>query len=185
MSIFVQAIALVSEPPGSLVYHLVLIFALEAAAAIAVSHWWRKRGAPEARLALAASVLFFLRFLSLILALFASVTLINPLLVIPPFDRAASALAILFIIWIFAFPEPTPLADAGTFILVLLTLVASGITWVLWLQEVSAGAVFYNGSIEETIWEVAQIFLLVVGLLLVGARHRSNWFTGLALLFCL
>ena len=182
MSIFVQAIALISEPPGSLVYHLVLLFALEAAAAIAVSHWWRKRGAPEARLALAASVLFLLRLLSLSLALFASVTLINPLLVIPPFDRAASALAILLIIWIFAFPESTPLADAATFILILLTLIASGITWVLWLQEAAAGAAFYNGSMEETIWEIAQILLLVGGLILVGARHRANWFIGLALL---
>lgn len=185
MTLLFQAIALVSEPPGSLVYHLVLIFALEAAAAIAVSHWWRKRGAPEARLALAASILFLLRFLSLVLALFASVELINPLLIIPPLDRAASALAILFIIWIFAFPESTPWADAVTFLFVLLTLLAAGVTWVLWLQEAGAGAAFYNGSIEETIWELAQIFLLVVGLILVGARHRSNWFTGLALLFCL
>lgn len=185
MSIFTQAIALVSEPPGSLVYHLVLLFALEAAAAIAVSHWWRKRGAPEARLALAASVLFLLRLLGLSLALLASVTLINPLLVIPPFDRAASALAILFIIWIFAFPESTPLADAATFILLLLTLLAAGITWVLWLQAAAAGAAYYNGSLEETIWEQAQIFMLVAGLIVVGIRHRANWFTGLALLFCL
>jgi len=185
MSIFVQAIALVSEPPGSLVYHMVLLFALEAAAAIAVSHWWRKRGAPEARLALTASALFLLRLLSLVLALLASVTLINSLLVIPPFDRAASALAILFIIWIFAFPEPAPLADAATFGLILLTLLAAGITWVLWLQETTAGASFYNGSLQETIWEVAQIFLLLGGLILVAARHRANWFIGLGLLMCL
>ena len=50
-SLLKQLVALIGEPPGSLVYHLVVLFALQVAAAIALSEWRRDRTGPAARLA--------------------------------------------------------------------------------------------------------------------------------------
>src|SRR5678810_1124775 len=98
MQILWQAAALVSEPPGSLVYHLVLLFALGGAAAIALGHWRTADSAAQPaharRLLLAASLLFLLRLVGLILAFLAAFGLINSLVVLPPYDRAASTLTI-------------------------------------------------------------------------------------------
>ncbi|MBM2847604.1 MAG: putative two-component sensor histidine kinase [Anaerolineales bacterium] len=182
MSIFDQLLILVGEPPGSYVYHLVLLFALEAAAAIALSQWWARRDAARARLTVAAGGLFLLRLIPLLAALLAAASFLNALIALPPLDRAASTLTLLFIIWAFAFPEPQRLADVAVTGLVLIVLLALGITWPLWAQEVGAGASFYNASIQDLAWEIAQIALMLGGGLLLVVRRKSDWLLGLGLL---
>lgn len=184
MDIFLQAAAQVSEFPGGLVFHLVLVFALGAAAAMAVGRSLQRRpsAAPSTgtRLALAASLMFGLRLASLALALAAAGGLIDPLVLIPPYERAASALIILLGLWIIAAPRPQRLLDSMTGLAGLLVLVALGISWALWAQEARVTA-FYNGTIQETVWEAAQIALLVAGLAAMGVlaiRRRPNWLLG-------
>ena len=68
MFILNQAIALVSVPPGSFIYHIVGLFALEAAFAMSFSQY---RRAPESefdRFALAAGAALCLRVVLVILA---------------------------------------------------------------------------------------------------------------------
>ena len=94
MELFQQTAAQVSELPGSLVYQLVLLFAAAAAAAVAFNSWWRTRTVQPrdpaaARLALATGGFFLLRTASLALALLAAAGLLNPLILPPPFERAA------------------------------------------------------------------------------------------------
>jgi len=182
MSIFDQLLILVGEPPGSYVYHLVLLFALEAAAAIALSQWWARRDAARARLTVAAGGLFLLRLIPLLAALLAAASFLDPLIALPPLDRAASTLTLLLIIWAFAFPEPQRLADVAVTGLVLIVLLALGITWPLWAQEVGAGASFYNASIQDLAWEIVQIALMLGGGLLLVVRRKSDWLLGLGLL---
>src|SRR6266550_3692961 len=128
MQILWQAAALVSEPPGSLVYHLVLLFTLGGAAAITVGQW--RSAGPAARpidasrLLLAASLLFLLRLAGLVLAFLAAFGLVNSLVFLPPYDRAASTLTILSILWFFAFPQPQRLADALFSLLAVLVVLA-------------------------------------------------------------
>jgi signal transduction histidine kinase len=137
------------------------------------------------RLALAASVIFLLRLVLLAAAFLAAASLVDPLLTLPPLERAASILTLLLIVWAFAFPEPSRLADAATAALLLLALIAVGITWALWAQQVAAGAAFYNGTPQETGWVLAQIALAVGGMILLVARRRADWLVGLALLILL
>jgi signal transduction histidine kinase len=182
MSIFDQLLILVGEPPGSYVYHLVLLFALEAAAAIALSQWWAQRDAARARLTAAAGGLFLLRLIPLIAALLAAASVLDPLLALPPLDRAASTLTLLFILWAFAFPEAQRLADVAMAGLTLILLLAVGIAWLLWAQEVGAGASFYNASIQDLAWEFVQIALILGGGLLLVVRRKPDWLLGLGLL---
>src|SRR3989338_8230460 len=93
-TLFLQTVALVNEPPGSLVYHLVLLFALEAAALLALTQWRQAHAEREARLALGIGVLFAIQLAAFAVAIAAAVGLVDALGLIPPFDRAASALKI-------------------------------------------------------------------------------------------
>ncbi len=182
MSILAQATIWIGEPPGSLIYHLVLLSALFAAAGFALRAWRRERGAAEARLAGAAAALFLLYLGASVGARLAAALPWGALVVLPPLDRAVSALALLLILWAFAFPRPQPLADALTAGLALLIFLALGMSWFLWAQAVAAGAAFYNGAAQETAWEAATISLLLSGLVLVGARRASGRPVALAVL---
>ncbi len=189
MEILQQTAAQVSELPGSLVYHLVLVFALGTAWAVALGAWWRGRAQrpadpTAARLALATGGIFLLHAASLALALLAAAQLVDPFILLPPFERGASTLTILLILWLIAVPRPARLADAVFGLAGVLVLVALGISWGLWAQAARETA-FYNATPQETIWELAQLILLGVGLLgLAGlaVRRRPQAWLGFGLL---
>ena len=56
MNILRQALELISEPAGGLVYYLVTIFALEAILAMVAGEWSRGRRTPQVRRWLLASI---------------------------------------------------------------------------------------------------------------------------------
>ncbi|MDP6222228.1 MAG: hypothetical protein QF543_04990, partial [Dehalococcoidales bacterium] len=62
------AITLVSAPPGSFVYHIIGLFALEAALAMALGQHRRDSDSGAGRLALAAGLALMLRLLLALLA---------------------------------------------------------------------------------------------------------------------
>ncbi|HLE29636.1 MAG TPA: signal peptidase I [Anaerolineales bacterium] len=187
MPILIDVLALVSQPPIGWICHLVILASLEVPAAITFSDW--RRGPPSgepggrrdesARLAFGAVGLFLLRLIPIVAAL---LTEGDDVVVTPPLDRAVSALTTLFLIWVFAFPEPLRQADAALAGLSFGVLAALGVTWGLWAQEVAAGAAYYNRSVLETNWEIANILLLVGGIGLFSRRRKPYWSTGLWLL---
>jgi len=138
MNIFQQAAALVTDPPGSLVYYLVLLFATGAAAAIAFSQW-RASPAPgsagataRGRLALAAGLLFVLRLLALGLAILAAIGVLDSLVAIPPIERALSTLTIVVVFWLLLFPQSDRPADTAFGLLAILVVLGLAISLGLW-----------------------------------------------------
>ncbi len=177
---------LLGNGPGGLVYHLVLLFAFMAAAAIAFGRL--RKGGAEARLFWAAAALFGVRLVGLLAAFLGLAAVpglaLNPHWLIPPLDRAISALTILLILWAFAFPKPARLADVVTAGLALAILIALGMSWGVWLQELPS-ILSFNSSPHESVWEGAQIALLVVGAVLLVIRRQANWPIGLGLVLLL
>lgn len=169
-SLIPETVMLITELNGSLVYHLVLLFALQTAASLALNAWRRERGPTAARLTIATALAVLLNLLSLVGTLLAALQLIDPLLLPPPLTRAVSTLSLLLMLWAFAFPSPSRPADALTLGLALIALIAAGVSAVLWDQALAAGVGFYNGSLQETVWEVAQLALAGGGLLLISVR---------------
>src|SRR5712691_11458698 len=186
MNIFQQAAALVSDPPGSLVYHLVLLFAIGGAMAVAVGQWRLAapaggvRDASVGRLALAATLLFLLRVLALGVAILAALGVLDSLVIVPPFERAVSTLTIVITIWFLVFPQPLRLADAAFGLLAILVVLGLAISLGLWYQQ-SALLHFYNGSPQETAWEAVQLLLLVAGAVVLAARRGAGWLLGLVI----
>ena len=185
MSIFQQAAALVSDPPGNLVYYLVLLFAMGVAAAVALAQWratpsGTPHDAAPSRLALAACLLFVLRVLALAFAILAAIGVLDSLIAIPPVERAVSTLTIIVVFWFVLFPQTNRLADATFGLLSLLVILGLAISWGLWYQQAPL-LHYYNGSPQETVWERAQLFLLVTGIILLVIRRRADWLLAMAI----
>jgi hypothetical protein len=63
--------------------------------------------------------------------------LIDPTYTLPPLDRAFTLLSIVILIWLWAFPEPSRVADGATVLLVLLIVVASVLSLLTWAPQAS------------------------------------------------
>jgi len=121
-NLFQQIYNILITYPGNLIYHLVLTFAI----AIAFLAAWiqRRPGDPtvERRIFAGLSILFLARLTTFLLAGLAWQGLLNEHLLLPPVDRAITLLTILILVWLWAFPLPSRLADAATWLLGLLIL---------------------------------------------------------------
>lgn len=180
-----ELVAVIGEPPGNLVYHLIMLFVLQMAAAIAITEWWRERTTTAARLALGASFLAFISIITVVIALLSAQGLLYGLLVLPPLARVVGAFSLILLIWCLAFPHPKLWADLLIVALLGLTAVGAAVSWFLWAQEINAGATLYNGGAQEFAWEVAQLVLLGVGLLALLAFRPQRWVIGVFMLMAL
>lgn len=183
-----QTVVLIGELPGSLVYHLVLLFALQTA--LAVTAWRRVYSPAAGRLAWAAGLSALLVLASLAATLLAALPLFNgqPLdggLLLPPLARSVDTLLVLLWLWAAAFPHRSRPADAAALGVGLLVLLAAGVTWVNWSAAVAAGTTAFNGTTEDTLWGWAQVALTGLGLLPLLARRPTHWPLGVAMLLVL
>jgi len=180
LDIFQQAVALLTQPPGDLVYHLIVLFAIEAALGLSIVRARRSGWAQRLRaIAVAAAVLLLLRLTLMIVALLALQGIppdvpLNTALT-PPLERAIDLISLGFLAWA-AVPlihRRTP----GLALLIANTLAAVIVYFVFapqW-QALSAADHFYPGSAQETIWQtwsLALAALVVVIALLARSEAR-------------
>src|SRR5688572_14547046 len=124
VSSLVDIFNLFTQLQGSVIYHLVLVFSIVSALQSAIFHL-RASGFPQAR-----RTVFGLSFLlSAQIALFVLNALgnegfINLTAFLPPVDRALTLFALVWMIWLWTFPEPSRAADVATALVSLL--VAAG-----------------------------------------------------------
>src|SRR5690349_15315409 len=108
--------------PGNLVYILVLAFILPSALSGAVFQW-RATGYPQARRMMIGLFLLLAGQLALFMA--SVLVWINamPVDLLPPIDRAVMVFSLIWIVWLWVFPESTRTGDAASILLSALTLV--------------------------------------------------------------
>lgn len=174
-----QIFSLLTVPPGNLVYHIVLAFSIAGALQGAIQHW-RTSGFPQARRA----VVGLLILLVLQITLFAVSGLgwqglLDPQVVLPPLDRAVTLLSLVWIAWLWAFPEPVRLADSASILLSMLGLTLFGLTYVFNVQAETGG---FNRSLFEIIWQSFSVAVALLGTLGLFLRKPNGWGNGLAML---
>ncbi|MCS6909585.1 MAG: ATP-binding protein [Anaerolineales bacterium] len=170
-----QAAEFVSEPPGSLAYHLVLLAIFQLTVAITLNEWRHNRGWHNARPFLAALGLLTLTAINFAVELLVAAGILNGQSLFPPLSRAASSLALLWIFWVLIAPQPSRLADGLTLALSLIVVAAGSFSGALWSQTVTLSGGPFNGSLHELIWTIAQSAVLASALLLLLARQPSDW----------
>jgi len=174
---FQQIITIITTPPGNLAYHLVLAFSVMGASVSALA-FWRATELPQARrMSLGLGLLLLLRVVAFLAAGLAWQGIVDDHLYLPPLDRALTLLSLVLIIWLWAFPAPSRLADAATALLALLAIVLSGLALAWWSrQELSFS---FNASPLARLGEAASLALLLLGSIALVAGRPAGWPAGL------
>jgi signal transduction histidine kinase/GAF domain-containing protein len=179
MTILRQALDLISEPAGGLVYYLVTIFALEAILAMVAGEWSRGRRTPQVRRWLLAGIgMLLTRAVLMIAALLAWRGVFPAEAVMPPLERFMDAVVLLFLAWA-ALPLSDDYAEIITALLVgslLMGLVGYTAAGAVWYQAATDDpALVFNGYMQDTLWTVISLGLIVFIALGLLARRGPDW----------
>lgn len=177
MSLLQQAIQLLSETPGNMIYHLVTLFALQVVFAIAYSHWKRDPSDSLAyRMAWAAGAIFLTRIVLLMAGIALQNDPLTAVTALAPLEQAVHTITVVFITWAFV-PHSTRYPRLGH---VLLALALAGIGVMTlsftqaWQGEAIAGEA-YNGSGQATVWGIIQLVVLGLGLVYLLSHSRFRF----------
>jgi signal transduction histidine kinase len=169
-------------PPGDLIYYIILVFAVASALQSAFNHW-RASEFPQARRAfmglgilLAAQVIMFL---------FSGFGwqlqhIIDPKAILPPMERAFIVFAIIWITWLYAFPEPSRTADVTAVLLSVLVIAALGASLKIWQPQVAA--ISYNQTVDDWVWQIGSLFAALIGIITLFIRRPDGMWNGIILL---
>ena len=95
-----QIIQIISEPPGSFIYHLVTLLALQVVFAISYSRWRRQPEDEYARnMSWAAGAIFFGRLILLLAGLYLTRDPLSAAAILPPLEQAINTASVLLLVW--------------------------------------------------------------------------------------
>ncbi len=112
------------------------------------------------------------------LAAFALVGLLNPALLLPPMDRAVTAVYLIAVIWLWAFPRPSREADAAAGMLAMLALFGLGLN--LATRRGVGAALDFNRTLPDGLWQLYSVALVALGAGLLLIRRTEGYMIGLA-----
>lgn len=174
MAFFTQLTQLLSEPPGTLVFHLVTLFALQAILGMALHQWRQNRTDRTARrMAVAAGVIFLAQGVLLILGLLWQNSPATAVAYLPPLTQTSHALTAVFITWALAAHRQrfTNFSNA-LLVAVLITLVVMTISFMQeWQRQLPTQ--LYAETPQTLIGGIFQLSVLAVGFL-VSLLHREG-----------
>ncbi|MFT3892461.1 MAG: ATP-binding protein [Anaerolineales bacterium] len=178
MGVFLNDVfKLLTDEPGSLIYHLWLMLSVITALSFAFIQW-RSSGFPQARRTMLGLALLFFSQISLFALSIFGRGFVNLTIVLPPLERGISLFALVWMAWLWAFPEPSRAADAGTWLVALLVAAATGLGIVAFsaLPPLTS----YNLTTDDGFWQLASIGFSVFFIFLLIVRRPNGWGNGLA-----
>ncbi len=180
MGLFTQAFSLLADPPGNLLYHLVLVFSIAGALQGAFIHW-RISAFPQARrTVLGLTILMIPQVILFVISGLGWQGIINLTVFLPPLDRAMTLLGLVWIIWLWSFPEPNRAVDAAAILQTLFILTGLALSLAAWGQE--PPGTLYNTTFQELIWQIASLLVIAMGIVILFTRRPNGWINGLAVL---
>ncbi len=179
-ALFSQIFSLLTVPPGNLIYHLVLVFSIAGALQSAFNHW-RSSEFPQARRTmLGLGLLLSAQFFMFIFSGLGWQGVINPTASLPPTDRAFTLFSIVWITWLWTFPEPSRPADMAAVLSSLFIAAAWALSLLTWTPQSSV--TMYNVTVDVLLWQIASLALIFVGTLILLIRRPNGYGNGLAVL---
>ncbi|MBI5348211.1 MAG: hypothetical protein HZB77_02660, partial [Chloroflexi bacterium] len=179
MSFLTPVFTILISPTGSAIYHILTLFALEAAFAIALGHWWRRRAESHSgRMAVAAGIAGAGRGLLFALGTLGASGLFPASAILPPLDRAVTLLTLLLLGWALTFSQGNLYADVVAGFGVVGVLIASLAAGVEWYSPGASGAAY---NLFDTAWTIAKIAVIGITILSLFAVHPADWTFSLAI----
>lgn len=186
MSLLQQLIQFLSQPPDSLVYHVIVLLALQVVFWLALSQARRNPSDDLAkRLAWVSGGIMLGRLILLIASIAVSNTN-EAVSILPPLERAIDASAAALLVWGLAprYKRAPKLGDA----VLIIVLIAIGFIYLFfakeWLDTLSKGAVVggYQAMPQATAWDLIQMAILGTGIVLVSISREVAWPLRVAIL---
>ncbi|MFN8403371.1 MAG: hypothetical protein U0V48_07425 [Anaerolineales bacterium] len=173
-----QIFNVLTEPAGSLIYHLILVFSIAGAFQAALVHWRTSEFPQTRRMMFGLGLMLVAKFALFLLSGLGFQGVMNLPVILPPLDRALTLFSLLWMLWLWNFPEPSRLADAVIGFLSILVFVGLALSLVEYAQEPNLPP--FNSTMNDGLWQLASIAVAVFGLFLLILRRPNGWGYGLA-----
>ena len=173
-----QLIQLLSAPPGALVYHLIVLFVIDAILMMAINEGQRSNWTSSTlRLALAAGGLLIARLALVVVALLSTVGIVHSAWVAPPLDRFVVVASLGLLIWAFLpwvddYPQAGLVLVAANSVVAVIVYAYSARQWYTAAQNTGA---FYNATPDDWVWNVWAVALAALGMITSVLRRRGQW----------
>lgn len=179
MAILEQIIELLSRPPGSVIYHLLTLFALQIVLALTYSHWQRDANDESSRrMTFAAAGILLTRLILLFAGLMIAGDPARARIVLPPMEQAIDMATVILLVWglaPFAMDRPR-LADGILLISLIIVAVMFLFFFQDWQNRIAATGITtsYIGTVQVYAWGILQMIILAIGLgwLVIGRTSR-------------
>jgi signal transduction histidine kinase len=168
----------------SLIYYIILAYAVAGALQSGFNQW-RTSEYPQARRAMTGlGILLAAQIFTFIISALGWQGLVDARAILPPLDRAYLVFGIIWITWLYAFPEPSKLSDTIATLLSLLVIVALGLTLLLWQNAINTQGyeITYNQTIYDFSWQLVCLFLALLGIGVIYLRKPNGMWNGIMLL---
>lgn len=178
-----DAATLLTVPPGSLVYHLILITVLALIFGLAEAERSRRATPRARRWVLAGASLLTLRIALLIVAGLAWLGILDGAILLPPLNQFTSVTAVLVLGWLMLFTRPKGWNDAG--LAIGLSLALLGLATTVAAILLSSTAAPFNQTWPDMLWTVGGAIVSLMLTILLVVRRPAEWgigFGGLLLL---
>ncbi len=175
-----QIITFLADPRGNLFYHYALALSIGIALYVAFNNWRSSEFPQVKRTMLGLALLLLAQFLMFGFSALGWEGLINPTASLPPLDRAFTFFSIIMIIWLWSFPEPSPIADFATVLITIALAVGTFISLQTWSRQSSV--TMYNVTPDEWVWQIASLAFILLGALILAIRRPNGYWNGLAML---
>jgi signal transduction histidine kinase/GAF domain-containing protein len=177
MPVLLQASRIFGSPLGNLVYHFLLLLAVEAALGIAWGEQRRAQPDHARRLLLAMGGLALARIVYVAAALTVSLGSGNPA-ILPPLERFADTASIILLGWAFV-PGARRGVRAWDLVFgtnLVLSLIACIVFVLSWNRLVaSQGPLDYNGFWQAAAWSIWQVILIPLAILALVRMRSEGW----------
>ena len=177
MQLFDDLALFLANTPGNLIYILAIAFTLIGSLQGAISNL-RSGNSQMRRLVFGLSLLLAFQFTLFLISGLMEQGVILGRLLLPVFDRALLLLSVIWLIWLWVFPESSRSGDAATVLLSLLVVAATALGAVAYSGENQPIGMF-NASSQVFYWNLGALLLILPGLVLLFVRKPANWGTGL------
>lgn len=172
-------------PPGDLIYYIVLVFVIASALQSSFNHW-RASEFPQARRAfIGLGILLSAQILMFLFSGLGWQGIIDPKAILPPMDRAFIMFGVVWITWLYAFPEPNRGADAAVTILSMFVLLALGLALLFWQPQITNPATAvasYNQTYDDMFWQIGSLLVALLGIVIILIRRPDGMGYGIIIL---
>ena len=155
-----QIIQLLSEPPGSFIYHLITLFALQVVFAISYSRYRRQPEDEYARnMSWASGAIFVGRLILMLAALYFGRDPASAAAALPPLEQAINTASVLLLVWALVPPLDNFLRALD--IILVMSLAITGVMYLFfaqeWQNQLASGQTVFFGTAQATTWTLMQI----------------------------